>query len=71
MLRTRIAFTTATRKLCRLKLLMELLMLNMVASQLLTTALTILRIQVRKNLLLLRFGMISLAIMPAIRLKII
>ena len=47
--RTRIAPTTATRKLCRLKPLMEPPMPNMVASQPPTTAPTIPRIQVRKN----------------------
>ncbi len=48
--RTRIAPTTATRKLCRLKPLMEPPMPNMVASQPPTTAPTIPRIQVRKNI---------------------
>lgn len=59
------------QKLCRLKPLMEPPMPNMVASQPPTTAPTIPRIQVRKNPPPSRPGMISLAIMPAIRSKII
>ena len=47
--RTRIAPTTATRKLCRLKPLMEPPMPNMVASQPPTTAPTIPRIQAKNN----------------------
>ena len=69
--RTRIAPTTATGEAVQIKTTDGAANANMVASQPPTTAPTILRIAGQEKSTSSRPGMISLAIMPAIRSKII